>query len=161
MEALAEFHATTYHVINESYGGIEKFRETYPELADLKPMGEGTKQTFKTTLDKIVGNIETLAREFVSDEVAERFVQLGPELFPTLESGLHKPRGRFQTLIHGDSWANNAMFNTGSGAVKMFDFQCARISSPAVDLAYCIITGNCDLIRAINLHSKYFLFRYH
>ena len=50
----------------------------------------------------------------------------------------------FKPIIHGDSWVNNAMFRfEGDRAVEiaMLDFQCVRITSPAVDLVHLIVTG--------------------
>ncbi len=147
MEALGSLHATTYHVIKVKFGDNEAFIERYPALANLKRVFAAD-DPFKAHMDNIARNIDVIIREYMTDEIADRFNKFAPRFFEVFQAGLHKPFGDFRTLIHGDSWANNAMFKHDSNGlaedIRMFDYQCNRISSPAVDLSYCIVTGKKD-----------------
>ncbi len=163
VEALAAFHASTYHIINTKFGGLDEFLEKQTDLALMKPFTEQIRQMFTDTMKDIATNMDILAREHMDADIAERFSKFAPGMIDIFLQGFCKRVGIFQTLIHGDSWMNNAMFKHDANGIvtdfSMFDYQCCRTSSPAIDLAYLLVTGEfqCQCVRKAVVHSGSFL----
>ncbi len=111
----------------------------------FKLIGPYTEEILKNNMGGIINNIDFLAREYMEPGVADKFAAIVPKLWDMFTAGLNEPCGLFRTLIHGDSWANNAMFKHDSSGVAngfvLFDYQCCRITSPGIDLGYLIVTG--------------------
>ncbi len=144
-EELAAFHASAYHFIKTKFGDNGEFVKKHPMMAFFKMIIPETEEMIKSTLMGGAGNIDILARDYMDPGVADRFAKFIPQVWDMFKDGLAKPCGSFNTLIHGDSWANNAMFkhddNGKANGFVLFDYQCCRITTPGQDLGYLLITG--------------------
>lgn len=59
----------------------------------------------------------------------------------------------FNTLVHGDLWANNVLVLKDNNTIKnavLIDFQFGCWSSPAIDLYFFMNVGMCDSLRPIH-----------
>ena len=143
LQALASFHATTYQLVQES-GGKEEFLQKYPSLTNNLPLNGDFETMFKNEFIKHCENYALTAKDFIDERSSENVLKFRDRIWSCFAKGFYQPYGDFQTIIHGDSWINNAMFRfEGDKAVDiaMLDFQCVRMTSPAVDLAYLLVTG--------------------
>ena len=143
LQALASFHASTFQIIQES-GGQDAFLQKYPTLANNLPLNKEFETMFKKEFNNNCENFALTARDFIDDKTSEKILKFKKKIWSCFEKGFHQPYGDFHSIIHGDSWVNNAMFRfEGDKAVEiaMLDFQCVRMTSPAVDLVYLIVTG--------------------
>ena len=125
-------------------GGRDAFLEKYPTLEKVNQFSEESAAFFRKSTDDICENMGLIAKDFISAEAGEKLDAYKDRLWEEFDIGFFEPYGDFQTIIHGDSWANNAMYLYQEGdpqEISLVDFQCIRMSSPAVDLVYLIITG--------------------
>ena len=67
-------------------------------------------EMFKPSIESMLETASLIAKEYISDEMAEKVLKLKPHVFYHFMAGWQEPFGNFTTIIHGDSWANNAMF---------------------------------------------------
>ncbi len=149
---MAEFHAATYHLVTNYPGGKEGLLKDYKTFYGIKPFDETMTMAFKDSFLKSMDTVAVIARDYVSEAVADKIPTFKPHSYDTWIDTLYHPKGRFNTIIHGDSWANNSMFlyDDATDKIKdyvMLDFQCCRISSPAIDLIYAIVTGTRGEVR--------------
>ena len=94
---------------------------------------------FTDKMRQVCENFALTARDFIGQEAFEKMTNFKNRIMSCFLKGFFEPFGRFQTIIHGDAWTNNAMFKFENGQavdIAMLDFQIVRITSPAVDLAY-------------------------
>ena len=134
LQALASFHASTYQIIQES-GGQEAFLQKYPTLANNLPLNQEFETMFKTEFNNSWENFALIAKDFIDETTSEKILKFKKKVWSCFEKGFYQSYGDFQTINHGDSWVNNAMFRfEGDRAVEiaMLDFQCVRITSPAI-----------------------------
>jgi 5-methylthioribose kinase len=110
LEALAEFHAAMYHVMTTIEGDKATFLEKYPTLWGLNEMNPAIKGMFKESQQAVTDTIAKIAKEYFGQDVHDRMVAWKLNSFDIWYNTFLKPVGKFTTIVHGDAWANNAMF---------------------------------------------------
>lgn len=150
LTSLASFHATTYHLMTR-LGGKLCLLQKYPELENVRPMGADMKSMFQKMQSDIVASSAAIAKAYIDEDASRKMAAYQPRLWPEFQRGMFQPYGQFQTIIHGDAWANNCMYIYHNGEAKeiaLLDFQCSRVTSPAIDVSYAIYTGTRPDLRA-------------
>ena len=109
MKSLASLHASTHHIIEQA-GGRTVFLENYPDLKYIPRMPEETALIFKNSLEAIVDDAVKIANKVISKNAATNLNQFKPIAWETVDNSYYDSIGEYQTLVHGDSWQNNAMF---------------------------------------------------
>ena len=116
---LAEFHATTYHMIQTYEGGLGQFRKEFPHLNQAKwiEQNENMDRTFE---GMIRNSCEVLLSILESDhgeeepelyEKAKKFFDKSDMSLMDRVSTCHVPKEEgFSCLVHNDAWYNNFMF---------------------------------------------------
>ncbi len=110
IEALAEFHASMYFLMMQHPGGKEKFCKDYEGLAGIKPFDENTEKMMRGNIEQTLTTIEAVVRDLVNDATADKIGRFKPLAYKKWVDAFSNPWGDFGTIIHGDSWFNNAMF---------------------------------------------------
>ncbi len=110
VEALAEFHASTYYVMSQHCDGKSGFLNDHKGLKCIKDFDPNHGAMMRQSNDHIQSNIEAIVRELVDDNTANKIQRFRPHAYDIWCEKFMKPHGKFQTIIHGDSWFNNAMF---------------------------------------------------
>lgn len=109
--ALAELHASNYHMIHSHSGGVEGFIKDNPlnkELSFYRIMGDDkmTDELYKNLLSTFALILNGAKRK----DLADRLESIKEGWFQrALEATFTKP-GTLVTLRHGDIWYNNVMF---------------------------------------------------
>ncbi len=110
VEALAEFHASTYFLMMKHPGGKEGFLEDYPGLSGVNPFDENMEHMMRSSIEQTLTSIEAIVRELVDDKTADKIAKFRPHAYGNWVDAFTLPWGDFATIIHGDSWFNNVMF---------------------------------------------------
>ncbi len=110
LEALGEFHASTYYLISTYPGGKDNFLAEHPTMKEMKSLGPEMEKSFKDGIDVMVEAVSDMCKTYVSEDLAKKVMQVKPYAFHNFNDAWLKTYGNFTTIIHGDSWANNAMF---------------------------------------------------
>ena len=112
MKKLANFHASTHHLVQET-GGMEIFLEKYPCLRKNNPPNKDVLTVFKQSFLGSMDNAVDIAKDYINAEVSEKMKKITNafEIFMKyfFDPYVNKNDG-YQTIIHGDGWQNNAMF---------------------------------------------------
>ena len=107
---MAEFHASTYYLCNSYPGGKDAFLADHKILKGLKPFDATTKKAWRQAVTQVLEGASWIAKEYLGQEIADKVMGMIPYSFNAFMDARLNPYGNFQTIIHGDSWANNAMF---------------------------------------------------
>ena len=114
IEALAEFHASMYFLMVQHPGGKAGFLNEHEGLKGVKQFDEATEAMMRRSADQTLDTIEAIVRDFMGNQTADKIAKFRPHAYKKWADGLCKPWGDFRTIVHGDSWFNNAMFRYGS-----------------------------------------------
>lgn len=153
---LAVYHASS--VIFETKTGRmigEDFKEILEENAYPLTEGHIRRQGFENALEvlcELIKMIPNYQKSLKLQGILGEFAFVLKKIFTFVQPS-HKYRNVFS---HGDFWANNFMFSyEGKKPVtcKFIDFQLARYSPPAYDLAQLVYINSTKAFRARNLNE--------
>ena len=110
-EALAHFHATTYHYIQTQPDRVEEY---YGDTD--KPIGGFFSILRRSKLfeGKHLDNVNLASKSLSNNSISPRLAQkikgfLKDNLLECLKDN-EEPKGNFYVILHGDAWANNFMY---------------------------------------------------
>lgn len=152
-ETLAVFHASS--VIYEIKSGRmigDDFEKTLEENAYPSNEGHIRHKGFFNALEVLSELIKIIPKYQKSEnlpEILEKFAVVLKKIFKFVQ-----PSEKFRNVFsHGDFWANNFMFSYEGkkpATCKFIDFQLARYSPPAVDLAQLVFINSTKEFRKEN-----------
>jgi len=158
LNSLAKYHALTIASLNEWKDQDGKI--VYPPEAEFlkeSTLFDRIATFFEGTCDNFVKRFKTLERQDLTDwltSIPET------EIKRMFAPGTIENSGPLACVLHGDYWGNNMLFKyedtdnpTKPTAVKMVDFQIARIGHPVTDLLYYFYTSTLPEVRKEHLTS--------
>lgn len=155
--SLAAYHASSYHVTTSYPGGLEGFSNKYPLLIEFNEFTSEMQEMFKSSQLSNYATCKAVVKEHHSEELAKKMEGFEPNIWETWKTMFFEPTGSFRIIIHGDAWYHNFMFkHAKDGSVedhRLLDFQCCRVSTPAIDLVYTILTGAAGPLRKNHFES--------
>lgn len=92
----------------------------------------------------ILESINSLKASNIDGSLSEpiRLIEkLQYELFQQIQNSITNSKENFSVMCHGDLWVNNIMFSNSSQAVRFFDLQAMRYTSPVFDILHFIYTS--------------------
>ena len=92
-------------------GGRKAFLNAYPEFNfKVSEMPHDSAIIFRRALESTVQDGIDITKNDINENATVNLINYKPIAWKTVDKSYHTSIGDFQTLIHGDSWQNNAMF---------------------------------------------------
>ena len=153
-KSLAVFHASS--VIFEEKSGRrlgEDYKEILEESSYVRQQGHVRQQGLEKAIEVLMEIIKIIP-QFQNSPNLNYILKKFPETIRKIYDFTETPKKYRRVVSHGDLWANNFMFkyeNDNPIACKFVDFQLARFTTPAFDLAELVYINSTKISRALHL----------
>ena len=110
LEALAEYHAASYDFVNKFPGGIDGIVKEHPTLKGIKEFDGTMDKMMRDNIAQMFDIVAMIGKDYIDPALEEKVLKYKPHSAQIWMEGMFRRSGNFGILIHGDSWAKNAMY---------------------------------------------------
>ncbi|XP_055844847.1 uncharacterized protein LOC129911164 [Episyrphus balteatus] len=146
MEELARLHAASIGAKRADFYEFRSKMECLRDIVYCEEAREFYKNVLDSAIDEAVNSLRTSNTDGCLTEAIRLIEILRPTLFEKLKANISSQMAPNTVICHGDLWINNMMFKdenaTGKPiAVRFFDLQAMRYTSPVFDILHFLYTS--------------------